>query len=69
MLDIFHLAKLISFDAARRIPMLRQMSQGRVREVVSRSVHETSYHQGCILHVVRLFCIHRATKLYPQVRF
>ena len=27
-LDIFHLAKLVSFDAARRIPMLRQMDQG-----------------------------------------
>ena len=27
-LDIFHLAKLVSFDAARRIPMLRQMNQG-----------------------------------------
>ena len=27
-LDIFHLAKLVSFDAARRIPMLRQMKQG-----------------------------------------
>ena len=33
-LDIFHLSKLISFDAARRIAMLRQMSQGRVRVVV-----------------------------------
>ena len=38
-------------DAARRIPMLRQKSQGRVREV-SRSAHETSYHPGSILHVV-----------------
>ena len=33
-LDLFHLAKLVSFDAARRIPMLRQMSQGRVRGTV-----------------------------------
>ena len=33
-LDVFHLAKLVSFDAARRIPMLRQMSQGRVRGTV-----------------------------------
>ena len=30
-LDIFHLAKLVSFDAARRIPMLRQMDQGLAR--------------------------------------
>ena len=33
-LDLFHLAKLVSFDAARSIPMLRQMSQGRVRGTV-----------------------------------
>ena len=33
-LDIFHPSKLMSFDAARRTPLLRQMSQGRVREVV-----------------------------------
>ena len=33
-LDTFHLSKLISFDAARRIPMLHQMSQGRVREAL-----------------------------------
>ena len=30
-LDLFHLAKLVSFDATRWIPMLRQRSQGRVR--------------------------------------
>ena len=33
-LDISHLSKLISFDAARRIPLHRQMSQGRVRGIV-----------------------------------
>ena len=50
-LDLFHLAKLISFDAARRIPTLRQMSQGRVQGTVF-SAHETW--QLCIdtLHVV-----------------
>ena len=35
-LGIFDLAKLISFEAARRIPIVRQMSQGRVRGVVVR---------------------------------
>ena len=34
LVDVFHLAKLVSFDAARRIPMLCQMSQGRVRGTV-----------------------------------
>ena len=33
-LDIFHLSKLKSFVVARRTPMLRQMSQGRVRVIV-----------------------------------
>ena len=33
-LDLFHLAKLISYDATRRIPMLRQLSQGRVQGTV-----------------------------------
>ena len=34
-LDVFHLSKLIYFDAARRIPMLRQISQGCVRGVMA----------------------------------
>ena len=55
-LDIFHLSQLISVDAARRTPMLRQVSQGRVRG-------------GRTQHVIQLFCVQRVMNLPTKVRF
>ena len=55
-IDIFHLSKLTSFDAARRIPMLRRRSQGRVRKTIVQHTSLCSFDVGYSMSFICSVC-------------